>query len=293
MPQSLILNLVPEASIPQQHLNGAHLHHLFLNLVSSVDPQLGRVLAVDSQNHSFSLSPLQVAPRVGFSASMPNLRFLFPRWGVPLRPLQYRYQSEIPAGASCWWRISLLDDGLFGHLSRAWQKVALQQPWFLGSTPLHITGLCDRAHRNPDWARVSSYQQLYEQASDQTRDIRLQFLTPATFGHGGYESPLPTRDAVFHCLRKRWNRHSGLAFAPSLIEPIMPVGFDIQTEVLQDTETKIVGCLGQITFRIVGDVDALTIKRINTVADYTLFCGIGHQTTLGMGIVRRIQVKAS
>ncbi|MEM8809406.1 MAG: CRISPR system precrRNA processing endoribonuclease RAMP protein Cas6 [Cyanobacteria bacterium P01_G01_bin.38] len=288
MPQSLILNLIPESSIPQHHLSGAHLHHLFLNLVSSVDPQLGRVLAIDSQNHSFSLSPLQVSQRSGFSASMQNLRFLFPRWSTPLRPLQYRYQAEIPAGASCWWRISLLDDGLFGHLSRAWQRAATKKEWFLGSTPLHITELCDRFHRHPDWAGVSSYQQLYEQASDQTRDIPLQFLTPTLFRYGGNESPLPTRDAVFHCLRKRWNRHSGLAFAPSLIDPIMPVDFDIHTEILQEADTPIVGCLGQINFRIVGDVDALTIKRINTVADYTRYCGIGQQTTLGLGIVRRI-----
>jgi CRISPR-associated endoribonuclease Cas6 len=133
---------------------------------------------------------------------------------------------------------------------------------------------------------------MYEQASECDRDIHLQFVTPTAFENDGQLTPLPTAEAVFHPLRRRWNRYSGLAFTPNLVGHIAATHFNIQTETTQRSRHKasesIVGCMGHISFRIPDDDDPLIIKRINALADFTRYCGIGCNTLLGMGIVRRL-----
>jgi len=43
-----------------------------------------------------------------------------------------------------------------------------------------------------------------------------------------------------------------------------------------------------MNFRIMGDVDPMIIKQINTLADFALYSGVGRKTPMGMGMVRRI-----
>lgn len=284
MPQSLVLNLVPETQIAQKYLNGQALRRLFLSLVSAVDPELGYILQTDSQNRAFTLSPLQHASHS--LASSETGRYRLPQLSTEL---QYQYQTDILPGAPCWWRIAWLDDELFGHLSPLWQETLPQRSWYLGSARLNITSLACNPQQNPDWASRCSYQALYQQASERQREIQLQFLTPASFHQAGYASPMPTRDLLFHCLRRRWNRHSGLAFAPNVVTPIVPTDFQLHTVALQDLKTRMIGCLGRLRFQILGDVDPLTIKRINTLADFTRYCSVGCHTTTGMGLVNRFQ----
>jgi CRISPR-associated endoribonuclease Cas6 len=207
--------------------------------------------------------------------------------------MQYQHRDDIPANTPCWWRISLLDDKLFNHLSQVWSTALPQQTWYLGSARLNITSLASTAQQNPAWASSCSYQALYEQASDQQRDLHLQFLTPASFRLAGYVSPLPTRDALFHCLRRRWNRYSGLAFAPDLVSPIVATEFQLHTVTVSEPTANRVGCLGQMRFQILGDVDRLTIKRINTLVDFTRYCSVGAQTMSGMGLMHRLHPTAA
>jgi CRISPR-associated endoribonuclease Cas6 len=46
--------------------------------------------------------------------------------------------------------------------------------------------------------------------------------------------------------------------------------------------------VGQVNYRILGDVEPLMIKQLNTLANFAMFCGIGRKTTMGMGMIRRI-----
>jgi CRISPR-associated endoribonuclease Cas6 len=45
--------------------------------------------------------------------------------------------------------------------------------------------------------------------------------------------------------------------------------------------------VGEISYRILGDVEPLVIKQINALADFALYAGVGRKTTMGMGMVRR------
>jgi len=59
---------------------------------------------------------------------------------------------------------------------------------------------------------------------------------------------------------------------------------------VMDGRSKLIGCVGAIAFQILGEVDWLTIKQINTLSDFAFYAGVGRKTTMGMGIVRRISI---
>ena len=307
MPQSLVLHLTTQSTIPREHLQGYALQQLFFDLVEAVDPELGHVLRQDEQNRSYSLSALQLDTRarrsLAASAAKPanqpapqrlsttsNVRLFTPRIQTHTSQLQYTHRQAIASKTACWWRISFLDDDLFDHLIFLWNQLR-NEPFPLGAGSITIKSIAADLP-GIDWASSCSYRDIYEHASAHQRDIHLQFVTPTAFSTEGYTTPLPTADAVFHPLRRRWNRHSGLAFAPSLISNIVPTHFDIQTETTQSTRRSapesIVGCTGRISFRVAGDHDPLIIKRINTLADFTRYCAIGCNTHLGMGTLRRL-----
>jgi CRISPR-associated endoribonuclease Cas6 len=271
MPHSLVLNLLPTSPIAPGYLTGKHLHALFLTLVSSVDQSLGDRLHEQQKEKAFTLSPLQVLGNRNRVTSS----------------LQYQHSQPIPAGTACWWRVSLLDDSLFSHLTPLWLNLNPSQPWHLGSANLQITSILGTAQSTQPWANFSPYAQLYEQASDTTRQLSFTVCTPATFRQGKYDSALPTRDCVFNSLLSRWNRYSDRPFSETLIEYLFPSFFDIRTELITHPEGKWAGCMGTISYRILGDADAIAIKQLNTLADFAMYSGIGRKTPMGMGMVRR------
>lgn len=272
MPHSLILNLLPNSPIPPGYLTGKHLHALFLTLVSSVDQALGDRLHGQQTDKAFTLSPLQIAKQ-----SQPN------------HLLHWEHPRPIPAGTPCWWRISLLDDTLFSNLTGLWLNLNPNHPWHLGPADLQITSVLGTPQSTQPWANFSTYAQLYEQASERERQIDLTFCTPTAFRQSQYDCALPTREHVFNSLRRRWNQYSGMEFPASLLEPIFPSFFDIRTELVADSRSKFIGCVGAMNFRILGEIDPLTIKQINTLANFALYSGVGRKTPMGMGMTSRLQ----
>ena len=193
----------------------------------------------------------------------------------------------IPAGSHCWWRISLLDDNLFSQLTPLWLNLNPEKPWHLGSANLFITSIQGIPQSSQPWANVSSYPLLYQQASETERTINFIFSTPVAFRQGGFDNVLPTKESVFNSLLNRWNKYSGIELTHIPLESIYPSAFNIKTEVISNYENKFIGCLGDISYRILGDVEATKIKQINTLANFTLYTGIGRKTTMGMGMARR------
>ncbi|MEM0978775.1 MAG: CRISPR-associated endoribonuclease Cas6 [Cyanobacteria bacterium P01_H01_bin.58] len=290
MPHSLVLNLLPESPIPPGFTSGKHLHALFLNLVSSVDADTGNQLHANQANKSFTLSPLQLLKQ---PRRQPQ--------NAATTPLRWTYRKPIASGMPCWWRISLLDDRLFNRLNQLWLNLNPAQPWHLGPADLHITSILGTPQSTQPWANFCNYAQLYEQASEQDRKLTLQFYTPTAFRQRKYDSALPTPDHVFGSLLRRWNHHSGFTFATDILEAVQPSYFDIRTEVAIDPRSQFqhtgattspcnqfTGCVGKVTYRVLGGVDALTLKQLNTLADFALYAGVGRKTPMGMGITRRI-----
>lgn len=278
MPYSLVLNLLPRSPIPQAHLSGRHLHALFLELVQSLDLALSTTLHQQTADKAFTLSPLQVEGVQrgrGGTASPPSI-------------LQFQHNRFIPADTPCWWRISLLDDELFGKLMPLWLNLSPSQAWHLGAADLQVVSVLGTPQKTQPWAGFSTYRQIFEQASEEERQIRFQFCTPTTFRQTRYDSALPTKEVVFQSLLRRWNRYSNISFNEIILEPIYPSFFNIQTEVAIDSRSKFIGCVGDITFQVLGDIEPPMIKQINALADFALFSGVGRKTPMGMGMVRRL-----
>jgi CRISPR-associated endoribonuclease Cas6 len=285
MPHSLVLNLLPQSPIPPQYLTGRHLHALFLTLVSSVDSTLGDRLHDSTADKAFTLSPLQIS-----NTNSPILK-----GGKGGSKLQYSHQQPIPAGTPCWWRISLLDDTLFGKLTQLWLNLNPNRPWHLGPADLYITSIQGTPQSIQPWANATTYAQLYEQSSDvcdglrlRNSSINLTFSTPTAFRQGQYDTTLPTRESVFNSLLSRWNKYSGIEFTQIAIESIFPSFVNIHTEILADSRSKFIGIIGEVTYKILGTVEPIQIKQINALADFALYTGVGRKTTMGMGMTRRL-----
>jgi CRISPR-associated endoribonuclease Cas6 len=45
--------------------------------------------------------------------------------------------------------------------------------------------------------------------------------------------------------------------------------------------------VGTISYRILGEIDPLSIRQINVLADFALNAGVGRKTPMGMGMMRR------
>ena len=73
-----------------------------------------------------------------------------------------------------------------------------------------------------------------------------------------------------------------------LIQSIYPSLLKIHTEVIGNYDSKFIGCVGEINYRILGDVQAIAIKQMNTLANFALYAGVGRKTTMGMGMTRRL-----
>lgn len=249
------------------------MHALFLNLVSALDPALGTFLHDQTNEKAFTLSPLQVIGEVK---------------GMREHILQWEHKQAIPASTPCWWRVSLLDDTLFARLSQ-WHNLNPDRPWHLGPADLQIASIQRTPKSNQPWVNFDTYATLYKQASEEERQICFSFCTPTSFRQAQYDAALPTRECVFGSLIHRWNKYSGIEISPTLIEAIFPSFFDIRTEMVADSRSKFIGCVGEVSYRILGDIDPSTTKQINALADFALYSGIGRKTPMGMGMVRRLK----
>ena len=188
---------------------------------------------------------------------------------------------------SCWLRVSFLDDSIFGKLTQLWLNLNPDKPWHLGPANLKISSILGTPQLNQSWANNCSYSQLYEQASEDNCVFSFQFCTPINFRQGKRDTALPTAESVFNSLLKRWQKYSEIEFDSIPIEAIFPSYFDINTAIITDSRSKIIGCVGNISYRLLGDVKPVEIKQLNALADYAFYCGLGRKTTMGMGMVRR------
>lgn len=271
MPYSLVLNLQPQSPIYPSFLTGRHLHALFLTIVSSVDQSLGDYLHQSQADKAFTLSTLQRSRR----------RDSF-------KDLDWQHPQSILPGSPCWWKISLLDDQLFGQLSSLWLNINPSQPWHLGSADLQITSILGTPQSNQPWANACSYEQIYEEASDSDRCFRFALCTPTAFRQHEYDSALPTRELIFNSLLSRWHKYSGITLEDFPMESIFPSYFNIRTEMVADSRSKFIGCVGEIEYRLFGEVKPLQIKAANALAAFCLYSGIGRKTSMGMGIALRL-----
>ena len=99
---------------------------------------------------------------------------------------------------------------------------------------------------------------------------------------------MPTKDSVFNSLLKRWNNYSNIDISATILEAIFPSYFDIPTEIIAEHRSKFIGSIDYIEFTILANLETIIINQLNALADFAMYSGIGRKTTMGMGMVRRL-----
>jgi CRISPR-associated endoribonuclease Cas6 len=263
-------------------------------LVSAVDTDLSAYLHDQTNEKAFTLSPLQVNKKEIYQDSI-NSNQLVKKKVLPAATsaisdaIQWEYKQPIRENTPIWWRISLLDDSLFDRLTQLWLQLNFDRPWHLGPADLYITNIVNVPKSTQPWVNFCTYAELFDRASETERQISLTFCTPTNFRQGVYDTAMPTRESIFSSLANRWNKYSPIAIEQPSIEAIFPSFFDIRTEVSVDSRSKFIGCVGEVTYRIMGDVNPVVIKQINALADFALYSGVGRKTPMGMGMTRRLK----
>ncbi len=162
----------------------------------------------------------------------------------------------------------------------------------LGNVPLRIKSYSIRPEDHP-WARISSHTDLWRESNQSFGShFTLHFASPTTFKSRSVFVPLPSPRLVFKGLLDKWN-----LFAPTpLPEDFLTVIDDwtaIRAYNLQATGVKLGKDDAQTLPGFWGYCN-YTLRRKNpqfqqmlyTLAAFSLYAGIGKETTRGMGQTR-------
>jgi CRISPR-associated endoribonuclease Cas6 len=142
------------------------------------------------------------------------------------------------------------------------------------------------------WSRSIPYPRLYEEASDSVRDLTLKFCSPTVLLRQGIHHPLPDPCPIFLGYLSLWDTYSGIGLPEGLRQAIER-GLAVVNYRLRRVQTTlgrgpVPGFVGSATFRTEGRWPESMLKGLNTLADYSFFCGTGMGTGMGLGMTRRI-----
>ncbi|OCL26482.1 CRISPR-associated endoribonuclease Cas6 [Orenia metallireducens] len=223
--------------------NGKQTHGLFFDLISSVDKKIA-----DNLHQSNQVKPFTTGIIYG---KEPKIRFTF---------LEDEMQSALLS--------ALLDRDNF--------PLTLKDEEIVINT---IRTVDDES----GLANFCNYNQLLE---CENKSFRLSFLTPTAFKKGSLNYILPDLDSIFRGLLQKWNLFSGYKYDFGLIEEInQKVGITkhkVRSEVINYGRYFQVGFVGYIEAKIFSK-DKKFIKKVQSLAQFAFYAGVGYKTTMGMG----------
>ena len=125
------------------------------------------------------------------------------------------------------------------------------------------------------------------------RRISLQLSSPTTFKSAGKHLPLPLPGLVFGSLLERWNAYAPVSFPAEVKryadECLAISQYELQTRpVPQKSRGLRVGAVGKISYTTL-NYDRYWMSLIATLAEFSLFSGLGAGTTQGLGQCCRIE----
>ena len=154
------------------------------------------------------------------------------------------------------------------------------------------------------WCRQESYADILRDSQTVGGvSARLTFASPTAFLAGNIDQAFPTPPLVWQSLYRRWN-----TFCPQemMIDPVWDTfvaygmavrDFKVQSakiEFMQGKKGAVTGCVGRATYVLLrpdqcGEYASLREGAegvLQTLAAFTLYSGIGHHTTIGLGQAR-------
>jgi len=268
---SVIKLIAQEPAFIPSSGGGQYAHAAFFNILDQVDPRLAAAvheIAGKGRRKPFTLSPLM---------------------GLP-RPHAQGY--HLPAGWSCWLRVTLLDEMLF----RSFIEYFLASPpgctIRLGDAHFLVSEILTAPGSHP-WAGAITLDDLRRRLDAPPPDaIALEFYTPTSFKLGDYIETLPLPRLVFGSLATAWANLAGERLTPA-IERFAQEGIHPDIHRLTRHGPRLnnqpqIGATGRVVYRFLTHEDSLLARAINVLADLAFYTGVGRKTTHGMGMTRRI-----
>lgn len=146
---------------------------------------------------------------------------------------------------------------------------------------------------------AKTYQQLWEQQSPKTGNLKLSFLSPTSFRHKGHHLPLPIPVNLFHSYLRRWNDFSDIKCDRDLFLEWVDEFVILQRHHLQSVKVA-AGKRGMVT-GFTGAIELATSQKSKTkfsgniqqqqqlfyaLGQLAPYCGTGHKTPFGLGQTR-------
>ena len=255
----LSLELVPEGEIQLLGLGGETLYGLFLNLLKAQDSKLASSLHNARGTKTVAVSPFvsEVELWDGKVILEPGSKASF----------EMSFFTDHPAEAF----MLGLNKALGG-----------KEPVNLGGKEIKIS--------STKMVKVTNFKELKEKAQPHTQ-ATLRFLSPTSFRSRGEQKIFPEPNLVFSSLLKKWNAFSSIKFPKGLEEgfsKIRVARYNTRTELIEFSNYKIIGFKGTVTYELPKGISDEVKNRVNTLADFAFYAGVGYKTTMGMGQTMRL-----
>ncbi len=264
---SLVLTLRPmRPAVLPAHLGRAS-HAAFLRLVSDADPALAERLHAPDVRRPFTCSTLMGGRR--------------------------RERSlEVEPGAPLFLRYTGLEETISALLVR-WAERPPSRLELEGAELIVEAATIDPAAH--PWAGQDTYEGLASRhllpSGSPSARMELEFASPTTFRSGGRALPVPLPDLVFGSLVEKWNAFSPVAISEEVrrfAEECLAISrYRLATRAVPGKgESVLIGFVGWCRY-VALNRDRYWLSLLQLLTDYAFYAGVGYQTTVGLGQVRR------
>lgn len=275
---SIVLTLTPTRETTVRVTMGHQAHAAFLRTVRESDAALAEVLHMPHMPiRPFTVSTLQGTP--------------------PAQGGRIHLSPE----KTYWLRFTALYQPIFERFMARFLRGEGRPVIRLGRAVLLIREILATPGSHP-WAGYTTWQKLVSEAKPDP-EITLEFASPTAFGFGQQEwgkkiMVLPLPETVFDSLARSWNAIAPLPFhidrqelRDYLDEHVVVTQIEnLRTRMLRFRNSLQVGFMGQVTYGLMAEDKAIQTK-LNALADFAFYAGVGMKTTMGMGQCRRIPSK--
>jgi CRISPR-associated endoribonuclease Cas6 len=251
---------------------GEYGHAAFLSLIHEVAPDLSKALHDAGERQPYTVSPLVGSKRE--------------QRGVSVR-----------SGSGYWMRFAILDPALYSVFSRYFaESMPFESVLTLGKVQFIVEEVTT-SKQSDTWSGYSTFSDIFTGTkSEPIASMRFFSLTAFSLGEVGGSGPrfgiFPEPALVFDSLLRRWNQFADQPLDNPQVwqkwvsEHVVVRRYRTKSDLWQFKHHPQIGFVGTCTYEIKGDYPSET-RKLNALADFAFFAGVGCKTTMGMGQCRR------